>query len=170
MAKYDVYVPYAGVALIEVEAASKTDAISKAQNEDYIASDIIPDEAAKLWGDAWSETEAPTPELRERCPDCSVVIGENHLPGCDIERCPCCGLQRLSCDCSDADRAGLPRIPWNGEFPGTSECREYGLYAKLIPGLGWVQCGKDEEDAQEDLNRLYEFGTWDTARQRWVLS
>ena len=35
-----------------------------------------------------------------RCPDCAVEVGEFHLPGCDIERCPRCAGQSISCECS----------------------------------------------------------------------
>ncbi|MCM1360236.1 MAG: hypothetical protein NC183_06960 [Corallococcus sp.] len=31
------------------------------------------------------------------CGDCSAKYGEQHMAGCDIERCPVCGLQLLSC-------------------------------------------------------------------------
>ncbi len=33
------------------------------------------------------------------CGDCGVHVGEQHLPACDTEICPCCGGQMLSCDC-----------------------------------------------------------------------
>jgi hypothetical protein len=31
--------------------------------------------------------------------DCAVIKGEFHVPGCDMERCPACKAQRLSCGC-----------------------------------------------------------------------
>ncbi len=37
------------------------------------------------------------------CPDCSCLKGQYHLEYCDIERCPACGGQFLSCGCSDED-------------------------------------------------------------------
>lgn len=33
------------------------------------------------------------------CHDCGAVEGEYHEPGCDMERCPFCGGQLISCDC-----------------------------------------------------------------------
>lgn len=35
----------------------------------------------------------------EFCGDCGAKIGEYHKENCDIERCPICGCQLLSCNC-----------------------------------------------------------------------
>lgn len=33
------------------------------------------------------------------CGDCGCKENELHISGCDIERCPCCGYQLISCNC-----------------------------------------------------------------------
>ena len=37
--------------------------------------------------------------LSGRCGDCNVARGAVHHHGCDIERCPRCGDQSISCGC-----------------------------------------------------------------------
>jgi hypothetical protein len=63
----------------------------------------------------------------------------------------------------------IPRLPWSGEWPGVAECREFGWYAKLIPGEGWVSCDKNDTGAKEDLNRLVTEAVWDRKQGRFIL-
>jgi len=108
-----------------------------------------------------------TKEEKRTCPDCGVYPGEIHHDGCDVERCPDCGHQLISCDCEKPSSA--PKLPWTGEWPGVVECREFGWYTKFLHGHGWTACDKDEPNASEDLNRLYEKAVWDRDQGRFVL-
>jgi len=39
----------------------------------------------------------------DRCGDCNVALGGLHHLGCDVERCPDCSYQLISCDCWEED-------------------------------------------------------------------
>jgi hypothetical protein len=133
-------------------------------------------------------------ELRN-CGDCGAKPGELHQPGCDMERCPHCGGQMITCPCVyvvcglDPDRLkqdhpdiyfngptdkmyakwdaewGSKRLPWTGLYPGVLECREYGFWCYGPP---WCPCGPDHPDATEDLNRLIIECRWDVEKRKWV--
>lgn len=58
------------------------------------------------------------------CHDCGVTPGRPHEPGCDVERCSVCGLQRMTCGCEGHDPAFAR---WTGIWPGKAEIEYLGL-------------------------------------------
>lgn len=42
-------------------------------------------------------------DINTRCHDCGIVNGKIHHFGCDMERCPKCKGQMLSCDCDKTE-------------------------------------------------------------------
>lgn len=111
----------------------------------------------------------------KNCPDCGVAAGEEHVSGCDVEKCPNCGEQAISCDCDNEQFNQYPRLPWTGVWPGSEECIEFGWYARWEPNkpghryLGkWVRCEKDDPGAVPDLNRLHAEAHWNAELRRFV--
>lgn len=98
------------------------------------------------------------------CPDCGVSPGANHTPGCDVERCPNCGHQAISCDCEAHECASLKPIPWSGEWPGVAECREFGWYSRMTKH-GWFRTNSSHPEATEDLSRLATDAVWNRDKQ-----
>lgn len=37
----------------------------------------------------------------DTCHDCGVRLGMLHVPGCDVEQCPKCKWQAISCECNE---------------------------------------------------------------------
>lgn len=50
------------------------------------------------------ETRYCEPLGPEPCHDCGAPIGTFHHPGCDMEECPKCLRQAISCDCLPFNR------------------------------------------------------------------
>lgn len=97
-------------------------------------------------------------EEPRNCHDCGVRPGELHCQGCDVERCPRCKMQAISCDCiylvngidpntmetehpdiyneGPTDEMenhwlevwGAHRLPWTGYWPGSRECEVLGWW------------------------------------------
>lgn len=102
------------------------------------------------------------------CGDCGAVPGAYHQPGCDVERCPRCGGQQISCSCIyvvndiNVDRMeedhpeifhegptdGMyhrwdhewkdRRLRWTGVWPGVVECHELGFFCRDL----WQDTGE----------------------------
>ena len=74
-------------------------------------------EIAVAWGvevgAPWEEFLAAVVEQTTNtpCHDCAVGRGDWHHPGCDVEECPRCHLQALSCDCVDPEAQQDRNIP-----------------------------------------------------------
>lgn len=47
-------------------------------------------------GQGWGDDVAP-------CHDCNAPMGAYHHPGCDVEMCPICGGQAISCGCAEEE-------------------------------------------------------------------
>ena len=115
---------------------------------------IDKDDAIKLHGKLL-ELSSESPEIRplrpqhlSTCGDCAATEGEMHSLGCDMERCPKCAGQLISCGCfGDDDEQTLkaplsPAAPEAGRIPFTCKpnlCRRCG---RVWPGMFMV---KDED-------------------------
>ena len=101
----------------------------------------------------------------KRCPDCGVAPGKIHHGHCDVARCLVTGGQRFSC-WGDHDDCG--HDTWTGEWPGEMEATEFGWFAVLVPGQGWVSVPPGTPDAIPDLNRLVVEARWSPEERRWI--
>lgn len=79
--------------------------------------------------------------FREQCPECNAAVGHPHEPGCDIARCPECGLQAISCG-----HISSVVDTWTGYYPGYKTCREKKYLCR----------NTDSDEVMFDLNRLHQ--------------
>lgn len=108
--------------------------------------------------------------LANECPECGVRPGQFHRARCEVEICPYCGDHLVRCPCDGPFTPLDDRIPWSGVFPGVEECEEFGWFAQLVPGRGWVACERDDPGAEPDLYRLHEEAIWDRWNKRYILA
>jgi len=101
------------------------------------------------------------------CSGCGVGPAFLHEPGCDLERCSCCG-QQYACE-------GEPAQFWAGYYPGILEAVEQNLFVregKDPNGPPWIneKVDKNHPDALPDLNSVYVLGTWSREKQKFVFN
>ena len=58
---------------------------------------------------------------KQKCHDCGILSGRFHHIGCDMERCPKCKGQFISCDCKKQDFV-LKRKSWLKDYENVYHC------------------------------------------------
>ena len=90
----------------------------------------------------WTDVKEAWTEMHGVCGDCGVKEGELHKDGCDMEKCPKCGGQLISCGCYDncESFSELPfRIP-HVDIPIVCRtCGEVWPELFIVPDADWIQ-------------------------------
>ena len=92
----------------------------------------------------------------KNCHDCGAKPGQQHMEGCDTERCSTCGGQRLCCDCEGHDK---DFAKWTGIWPGFAEANYLGVDLNQFEMQGYsdiffVKKGKDAPEELEEAQKL----------------
>ena len=83
---------------VEMPEAFKREFLKEIE-ENYKMGVFVDEKGVKYKRFKYGDSEWGTPIVHEYCPDCAASTDEYHYVGCDIERCPKCYRQFLSCDC-----------------------------------------------------------------------
>ena len=79
-----------------------------------------------------------------RCHDCNVVPGAYHHPGCDMERCPRCGGQLISCGCLDEENKDGPPKSVDAQLIQIEDLVANYVMSTLVDQGGFCQlCNND---------------------------
>ena len=96
-------------------------------------------------GGKWYRRDNTYYDDNERCHDCSIINGSHHYhhPGCDMERCPICGMQATGCDCPYdnvmvhvgpcPDCGGTEHLPDMKREHFVCQMKDYGMIVEVTP-------------------------------------
>ena len=80
-------------------------------------------------------------DKRHKCHDCGVLEGQIHKDGCDMEKCPFCGGQHISCSCrykklgysydESKEYCGLPYKIYSEGLSEKEEIRYFKMIEKI---------------------------------------
>jgi hypothetical protein len=91
---------------LDMLAPETTTCVQSVKYPDGVVVDAIP---YTHWGGHWTPNgRSSRGEIPDghRCHDCRIVKGGLHHPGCDMERCPRCEGQLISCGCLSEGEEG----------------------------------------------------------------
>lgn len=76
----------------------------KAETEEWLVNWVksLPPHPYDIPFDEWYTNHIKSGAYK-KCHDCGVTDGNYHHPGCDVERCPRCRGQLISCGCLDKE-------------------------------------------------------------------